>query len=852
MENKNRNRINPRMLDVRPANYDGDLDMPKADHVEIVNRSSPKPERWLAEVDVRRHFGDIRRPSPVKPRAATFRSETMWDIDRDFQSVATPGFKKNIEAPIDNKYTDRFNAVAPLNQATAYDDATRIEIEDDMGQLFFGDSFSEKKLAHIGHVDDANDALDSQIQLTAQDEIKQADQIKKNKAESLSALFDVSISTEYKKLFFSFAGIAIFIFLIIIGTSFFNEGMRIKDSVLGTGKDAYLDLAMAKDGIAGRDFQKSSFEFGEAYDKFEKISQDINGLGGILVETSRFVPFFSKISSGSSMAQVGRDVSRIGILAGEVMQSMDGIKNPLKNDGSTVSFLKIFQDTDKNLREIAILTKNVQENLDKVNVDDIPEKQRAQFVDLKSKLPEMNLFLAEFIDNSQIFTDVLGGNGPRKYLFLFQNNQEMRATGGFIGTYGVMDIFNGNVRRFFIDGIFNPDGQLREKVIPPVPIQKISAAWSLHDSNWFPDFPKSAEKAAWFYEKTGGPTVDGVITMTPTVMQKLLDISGPVELPEYGVTVDKDNFVEKIQYEVEVDYDKELNKPKQIIADLAPKILDKIFNARSFSDMTKTMNVLSESLNEKQILIYSKNSEIENVLSRQGWSGELLETQKDYLSVINTNINGYKTDGVVDEKIEHKAEIQADGSVVDTVTITRHHNGGSLEHSWWNKVNADYMRVYVPIGSTLLSTDGQTREYNSPPLDYKALNFKKDAQVKMEEDSLKIDEESGTKIYDDSGKTVFANWVYVSPQETVIIKYKYLLPFKLSMDAENKPADTYALLAQKQSGSLGSGFVSEISYPDNYKMIWNYPEQVMRETNSMKVETDLKSDKFIGTAFIQR
>ncbi|MDZ4385485.1 MAG: DUF4012 domain-containing protein, partial [Candidatus Moranbacteria bacterium] len=462
-------------------------------------------------------------------------------------------------------------------------------------------------------------------------------------------------------------------------------------------------------------------------------------------------------------------------------------------------------------------------------------------LELKSQLPETNRFLTEFISNSQIFTDVLGGNGMRKYLFLFQNNQEMRATGGFIGTYGVLDIFNGNVRNFFIDGIYNPDGQLREKVIPPVPIQKISAAWSLHDSNWFPDFPKSAEKAAWFYEKTGGPTVDGVITMTPTVMQKMLEITGPIELPEYGVTVDKDNFVEKIQYEVEVDYDKELNKPKQILADLAPKILDKLFNARNFSDIVRTMSVLSESLDEKQILIYSKNSEIEKVLSEQGWSGEILDTQKDYVSVVNTNINGYKTDGVVDEKIEHRAEIQSDGSVVDTLIITRHHNGGSLDHDWWNKVNADYMRVYVPKGSILLSAEGQTREYNTPPLDYHALAFKQDAQVRMEEDSLEIDEESGTKIYEDSGKTVFANWVYVSPQETVVIKYKYLLPFKLGMDGKGKPADAYSLLAQKQAGSLGSAFTAEIAYPDNYKMVWNYPEKVRRENNNIKIESDLKT-----------
>ncbi|MDP1883794.1 MAG: DUF4012 domain-containing protein [Candidatus Moranbacteria bacterium] len=824
MENKNkvcswtdRNKINLRMSDIRPANQGGGSQMGR------IGQAAGRPVGSAR----RAILGDIRRPDRAIPQPVPAKRSPINRSGLSYPAIPNGAVRVKIESNI--RPTRLADKPAEAEDMTARwarfsgADGPDNNIPD---EIVFGDPDGSHRNGRL-----AGAGSDGSVSFARPFPARQYN----------------------KRILFSFAGVAAAIFLVIAGTGLFNKGMGIKDAVLGIGQGAYIDLAMAKDGMAGRDFQKSAFEFGEAYDKFGRISQDINSLGGIMVETSRFIPFFSKISSGDHIAQAGKDVSRIGILASEIMQSLEAVKNPLKNDaGPTVSFLQIFQNTDRNLKEIAILMQDVQDNLDKVNLDDIPADKRAQFAGLKNQLPETNRFLAEFIGNSQIFTDVLGGNGPRKYLFLFQNNQEMRATGGFIGTYGVLDIFNGNVRRFFIDGIYNPDGQLREKVVPPVPIQKISAAWSLHDSNWFPDFPKSAEKAAWFYEKTGGPTVDGVITMTPTVMQKMLEITGPIELPEYGVTVDKDNFIEKIQYEVEVDYDKELNKPKQILADLAPKILDRLFNVRNFSDIARTADVLSESLNEKQILIYSKNYEIESVLSKQGWSGEILDTQKDYLSVINTNINGYKTDGVVDEKIEHQAEIQPDGSVVDTLTVTRHHNGGSLAHEWWNKVNADYMRVYVPKGSILLSAEGQTREYNTPPLDYRALAFKQDAQVRMEEDSLKIDEESGTKIYEDSDKTVFANWAYVSPQETVTIRYKYLLPFKLAMDSKNKPVDTYSLLAQKQAGSLGSGFISRITYPDKYKMVWNYPEQVTRGNNNIRIESDLKTDKFVGAAFTQR
>ncbi|NTU66764.1 MAG: DUF4012 domain-containing protein [Candidatus Moranbacteria bacterium] len=652
-----------------------------------------------------------------------------------------------------------------------------------------------------------------------------------------------------------FSAASFVILIAIFGMNLFSRGMKIKSMAMNDGNIAYANLIQAKDGMKDRDFNAASLKFDEAYGHFSEISNDVNSLGAVIIESSRFIPFLSKLSTGAHLAAAGKDISKIGSLTTDLLDSLNGIKNPLNSDDS-VSYLDMFNESNKKVEEISSSMKDLESNLDKVNLDDIPEAQRSKFTELKKKLPDINSFLASYNQESRIFADILGGNGPRKYLFLFQNNQEMRATGGFIGTYATLDIFNGHIKKFFVDGIFNPDGQLREKIIPPAPIQKISAAWSLHDSNWFPDFPKSAEKAAWFYEKTGGPTVDGVITMTPTVMQRLLEITGPIEMPDYGVTVDKDNFLETIQQEVEVDYDKDLNQPKKILADLAPKILDRIFNARNVSDITKTMNILVDSLNEKHILIYSRNYDIEKILSDNGWSGEILDTDKDYLSVINTNINGYKTDGVVDQKIEHEAEIQDDGSIVDKVTITRHHNGGDAEYEWWNKVNADYMRVYVPKGSKLISVSGQTREFDSPPVDYAALGFKKDSQLQMEEDSTTIDEESGTRISEDSGKTVFGNWVYVSPRETAAITYSYLLPFKIDTNLTTKPADTYSLLVQKQSGSVKSDFSSKIVYPDFYENIWKFPEQnsdslseLPQGKAGLENKSDLSLDNFIGMAF---
>jgi len=680
--------------------------------------------------------------------------------------------------------------------------------------------------------------------------------VKKKKDKERFGFFGLFYSPRFafnfnlKKTALFFSGAAAALFLIIGGSSFLFKSFRIKGEVLGVSQEAYANFSAAIEDVKEQNFAASSAEFSQAYENFSQASECLDRIGGFLIENSRFFPYVSRLSSGKNMFECGKRVSLAGKYLNDSAQAVYLLKNSdSRSETEKISLLEISERVEKNVKLAKEELEKSRENILKIKIGDIPKNKRSDFLELKAKLPFILKAVNNFSNNSYVLADLLGRNGPRKYLFLFQNNQEMRATGGFIGTYGLLDISNGRVRKFFIDGIFNPDGQLKDKIIPPKPIQKISAAWSLHDSNWFPDFPMSAEKAIFFYEKTGGPTTDGVIAFTPTVMQKLLEITGPIKMEDYGVVLDSENFIAKTQYKVEVDYDKEENRPKKILADLTPVVLDKLLNPGDMETISRTLSVLNQALNQKHILLYSRNKDLQKIISNLGWSGEVLPARRDYLSVINTNINGYKTDGVVEETIEHQAEIQADGSIIDTVAVTRKHNGGNSEYSWWNKVNADYMRVYVPLGSRLLEVEGQTREFNDPPLDYDALKFKRDADVEKEENNMFIDKEAGTRIYQDAGKTVFANWVYVSPQETVTIRYKYLLPFKLNF-SQDEPADSYSLLVQKQSGSLGSRFSSVVKYPENYKLEWSCPDELGKRNKELRFDSNLETDKFMGAVFL--
>lgn len=637
--------------------------------------------------------------------------------------------------------------------------------------------------------------------------------------------------------------------LVVLGYFLFQQGKKIEERVLGYGEDGYSALIEAASQLKTKNYEGASASFGVAAQSFTAASKETIFLSGILAKGASFVPGLSRAASGKHVIEAGKYFSLAGqplaLLAENISVSKEAY-----TQGEKISLLYLLEQAKDPLREASLLLGQANQELQAVAIDDLPEDKREKFLLVRTNLPLVLSVLDSLEKNEVLLKELLGGNGPRTYLFLLQNNHELRATGGFIGSYALVDVNDGIIRRFFVDGIFNPDGQLKENIIPPKPIQKISAGWSLHDSNWFPDFPTSAEKAIFFYEKTGGPTVDGVVTLTPTVMQKLLRVIGPIALPQYGLVVDAENFIPVIQEQVEVKYDKELNEPKKVLHDMTQVLFERVFSLQERATSHRIAEALIDGLNEKHMLMYMRHPETQKLIDEVGWSGRVLETGKDYLSVIHSNINGYKTDGVIDESIRHQAKIEDDGSIVNTVTITRTHKGGDTPYEWWNKVNADYLRVYVPKGSELISSQGTTWEFPEAPLDYERLGFKRDMDVVREETMMTVDKKSGVRVSEDAGKTVFGAWVYVSPKESVTVEYRYRLPFRIDMEALKKDeGESYSILYQKQSGSIGSTLVSSILSPEGTRIIWQTEPNLVPYGRELRLESTLETDVFHGMVF---
>ncbi len=403
---------------------------------------------------------------------------------------------------------------------------------------------------------------------------------------------------------------------------------------------------------------------------------------------------------------------------------------------------------------------------------------------------------------------LLGRDQWKRYLVLFQNDTELRATGGFIGSFAVVDIDRGKIKNMEIPkgGSYDLQGQLTDIIAPPKPLQLVKSRWEFQDANWFPDFPTSAQKVAWFYENAGGRTVDGVIALNTNLMIDLLKITGPITMPAYKRVIDSNNFLLETQKIVELEYDKKANTPKAFIGDLAKEVIEK-FETLPRDRYGDIMQIVLRNLENKNISIYAVDLKIEQHIKQLGFSGAMHQSEagEDYVYVVHTNIAGQKTDQVIKETVNYSPEIAALGTTTVTLTITRAHEGKKGE-LFSGVRNVDFTRIYVPAGATLVSATG----FEQPPANlFKDPSAASSDQknIVAEENAFAVDLKSQTLIYNQFGKTVFANWLQVDPGKTTTAVITYTLPFKIT--------DQYKLYIEKQSGMRPVDFNFSLRYRKN-------------------------------------
>lgn len=506
---------------------------------------------------------------------------------------------------------------------------------------------------------------------------------------------------------------------------------------------------------------------------------------------------------------------------------------------------------------------SIQEDITSINPDDIPEQYREQFNGVAEIINNIAPHIDALLEQANLLYAMMGSQSEQRYLIIFQNTDELRAAGGFMGSYATAKFDQGKLLEFNIPpgGTYDLQAGLRANIEPPQPITAVSPRWEFQDTNWFADFPTSAKKIMSIYEKSGGTTVNGVIAINSTILPELLKLTGPIHLPTSGLEVNDQNVVTTL--ETVIDTNKEVNKPKKVLGELSDALLKSLSDQPS-STLPKLSKILLNSLTGREIQVYLKNPELQNIISAHSWDGKLIKTDGDYLNIVSTNIAGGKTNGVINDVVSLKSVINEDGGVTNILQITRTHRGNS-DQPLTNEKNNDYLRVYVPLNATLISAFG------FEPLDSEAFRsaeftVEKDPELSIIKSTTTLDLASKTEIFSENGKTVFANWVQVNPGETRTVTITYRLPFNLSLATSQKLPDwmsllagnvnkneshlPYSLIIQKQSGKINQTYQVEIETPKSLSYRWLYPSALNAQDNVYTYDNlNLERDAIIGIIF---
>ncbi|MBL8030030.1 MAG: DUF4012 domain-containing protein [Candidatus Doudnabacteria bacterium] len=616
--------------------------------------------------------------------------------------------------------------------------------------------------------------------------------------------------------------------ILFSGFGLFAQGLELKENVLNIFGQGKTDLETAQALLKE---QKTEAARQSLYGAMKNFQAAQNHIKQTNTELKLILSFLPQGADAKKILEASEKVSEGGQSLLVFYENFKLLKFTPEGISSAEENQKVLQSSEQEVKKATASLRKASELLSSINIKSVPENYRAEFLQAKKLAENVSGISQTFEEIFSLFNSVLSHSS--NILLVLQNNNELRPSGGFIGSFAAIKQSYGKMSSIKLGSIYDLDGQLKDKILPPMPMFAVNDRWYLRDSNWFLDFKKSAKKITEFYEKEGGETPDLVVALTPNLIIDLLKITGPVELPKYKILLDSENFVERTQVLTEMDMTTPENTPKQFLADLMPVLLERLGRVK-FEQFDQLTESLFKNLSEKHLQIYSRYENIQERLEAFNWAGRVYESDSDYLAVVSSNLGGTKTDLYVEQSIKLDVRLEEDKAVKE-LTLTFKNTLPELE----NTFNKRFIRIMVPKNSKLKSVRG---------FDYVNLERPDAKDYKIDPDAKEWDENTsrnivtGTLVGEESGKTFFGNWLTLKGGQERVVKIVYETPLRY------EKFFNYSLLLQKQPGAEASDFELNI-FLGGKKLIWSSDGMVV--DGLFKLKFILNQDRLLGLVLQQ-
>lgn len=339
--------------------------------------------------------------------------------------------------------------------------------------------------------------------------------------------------------------------------------------------------------------------------------------------------------------------------------------------------------------------------------------------------------LQTLVAGAELAPALLGAEAPRSYLLVAQNNDELRAAGGFISGIGILRLDKGQISADLQDA-YSVDNWALPHPDAPAPLARFMQAdvLALRDANWSPDFPSSAQVIQGLYQLNKNVGVDGVIAFDLNFVQALVGALEPLNMPGYQRPLTGGNVITAMRTIWAQPLDSETTVTptsgggsdwwkhrKDFMGDLMRATLEKAQGGDIRPG--SLLFAIKEALDRRHLLISVNDPAVQALLAESGWNGALQPGSGDFVALVDSNVGWNKVNGRVEQTLAYTVTLSADGAAQAELVVTYHHPAaatltscvhearyGNTYEDMMERCFFDYVRLFAPEGAVLRTTDG--------------------------------------------------------------------------------------------------------------------------------------------------
>ncbi len=445
-----------------------------------------------------------------------------------------------------------------------------------------------------------------------------------------------------------------------------------------------------------------------------------------------------------------------------------------------------------------------------------------------TRIAKYGPLLDAYVAASARLPDILGWDGPRRYLVLTQDPAELRPSGGLIGSYGLVTFDKGRIteRRFLnvspLDDrntypFVKPPQELADYLLGP------TQSWQLADAGWSPDFPTSAQDALRLYtNESGDARIDGVLGMTTYTIDELLKVTGPITVPTYDVSVASGETTLKVLQLTRAPR-KPGEDPKAFLPVFANELLASLFALppSKWGDLAGAADAFGPG---HLLSAWFREPADEALVASSGFGGQVRQDPGDFVYPVDANVApATKLDYWTARTMDLSVQLDAVGNARDTLNVT-----------WDNRVDtpdgAPY-RAMVNVGDRILG------------MYFRALVPERSRVESVAGGGL-VPVTDPAVVEDEAGRIAIGTYLKIPPGQTSL-RYTWTSPYAAAVGATG---GEYRLTIQKQPGALPGPLTLTIRVPDGYRITAASPGLTVTGATAIMTAT-FDQDIVIGVTY---